>query len=170
MSASSLDRHNTALPNSDVRELVTQHNLGQYWVLNSAIALSTATYSSSAFQVLVSGVVRRFTAATGGGFTGITVGTGRFCYVAAAVTSTGATHSVYAGTSAASIGACALPTTVPATSYVYGLIQIGTAGAASAFTGGTTVLDGTNASAVFFNLAGPAGIACQTAPINTLPG
>lgn len=170
MSASNLSRRNTGMPDSDVRELVTQHNLGQYWCLNAAIALSGVTYSASGFNVLVSGLVRRYTASTGGGFTGLNITTGRFAAVAAYVTSTGGTHAVAMGTSAASIGALSLPTGVPTTAYVYGLMIVGTAGAASGFTGGTTVLDGTNASAQFFNLNGPAGMAVQTAPITAVPG
>jgi len=162
-------RRGTGLQNSDVAELVAQWNQSQYWVLNSAIALSTATYSASGFNVLASGTVHRFTASTGAGFTGLNIITGNVAVCVAWITSTGGTHNVAMANSAASIGVAALPT-FPATGYAYGLIIIGTAGAASGFTGGTTVLDGTNASALFFNLNGPSGMALSTASISVVPG
>ena len=162
MAKATVVRRATGMPPSDVTELLTQWNAGgSYWVLNAAIALSTATYSASAFMVLATnGTAKYFTAATGAGFTGITAATGNVVIVAAYITQ--------AGTHIASFGVAALPT-IPATAYAYGAILI-KASNASAFTGGTTALDGTNASAVFVNLNGPAGFAFSTARISAVPG
>lgn len=169
MAKATVVRRATGMPTSDVTELLTQWNAGgSYWVLNAAIALSTATYSASAFMVLATnGTAKYFTAATGAGFTGITAATGNVVIVAAYITQAG-THIVAAGATAASFGVAALPT-IPATAYAYGAILI-KASNASAFTGGTTALDGTNASAVFVNLNGPAGFAFSTARISAVPG
>ena len=163
-------RRGTVMPDSDVKELVTQWNQGgSYWVLNSAIAINTTQFSASGFVILgTNGTAVRVTAvSTGGGFTGNTIATGNVAIVAAYITQAG-THAIAFGTTAASFGVAPIPT-VPATSYVYGAILIKASGA-SAFTGGTTDLAGTNASAVFINLNGPAGFAFGTARISVVPG
>ena len=169
MARATVTRRGTAMPDSDAAELVTQWNLGgSYWVLNAAIALSGVTYSASAFMVLATnGTARFYTASTGAGFTGITYATGNVGVVAAYITQAG-THIVAAGNSAASFGVCPLPT-IPATAMLYGLILFKGSGA-SAFTGGTTALDGTNASCQFFNMNGAAGFALGTSRISVVPG
>lgn len=169
MPATAVVRRDTAMNDSDVSELTTQTNLAHgYWILNAAIALSGVTYSASAFMVLGSGTARFYAASTGAGFTGITVATGNVIVAAAYITSTGGTHAIAVGATAATFGAAALPV-VPSTAYHYGTILIKASGA-SAFTGGTTVLDGTNASAVFVNMNGPAAIAMTVASITLVPG
>lgn len=169
MAIATLTRRGTAMNDSDVAELVTQHNASSsYWVLNSAIALSTTTYSASAFMVLgTNATAEWYTASTGAGFTGNTIATGNVAIVAAWVTQAG-THGITFGTTAGSFGVAAIPT-IPTTAFGIGVILLKASGA-SAFTGGTTVLDGTNASAIFVNLNGPAGIALSTAAISLVPG
>ena len=162
-------RRATGMPESEVDELLTQHNLIQTaWVLNAVIALNTTQFSGTEFFIAERGTMRIITAfGTGGGFTGITAETGNVVIVAAYITSSG-THVVAAGATALSFGVAALPT-VPTSAIAYGLVMI-KASDASAFTGGTTVLDGTNASAVFVNLNGPSAIALETSPISVVPG
>jgi|SRR5690349_3764515 len=171
MAKKTLPRRGTGLVDSDVNELVTQWNAGgSYWVLNAAIAISTATYSASNMVILATnGTARFYTATTGATFSGITVVTGNYLIAVAYVTQAG-TH-VVAGTGASATGSwngCGIPT-IPSTAFAYGAILIRCSGA-SGFTGGVTALDGTNASAIFVNLNGPAGMAFSTAAISVVPG
>lgn len=170
MAKKTLPRRGTALPDSDVQELVTQWNAGQYWVLNAAIALSGTTYSASMMTILATnGTARHYTLSTGAGFTGITVATGNYAVCVAYITQAG-TH-VVAGTGASATGnwnGAGIPT-IPSTAFAYGAVLIRCSGT-SGFTGGTTALDGTNASAIFINLNGPAGMAFSTAAISVVPG
>src|SRR5687767_630280 len=141
MAYSNRNRRGTGMVDSDVQELVTQWNQGgSYYVVNSAIAINGAGFSVSAFVIWgTNGTCIRVTAAgTGGGFTGMTIGTGRVAVAAAYITQAG-THVVAMGNSAASFGGCPIPT-VPSTAYVYGALLFKGSGA-SAFTGGTTNLD-----------------------------
>lgn len=163
-------RRGTAMLDSDVAEVISQWNLGgSYWVLNSAIAINSTQFSLSAFVILGTNAtaIRVTAAATGGGFTGINLVTGNVMIVAAYITQAG-THGIAAGSSAASFGGAPIPT-IPSTAYAYGCILI-KASTTSGFTGGTTVLDGTNASAVFINLNGPAGFAFSTGRLSVVPG
>lgn len=170
MGKATATRRGTAMPDSDVKELVSQWNQGgSYWVLNSAIAVNTTQFSLSAFVILGTNAtaIRVTAAGTGGGFTGVNLVTGNVMIVAAYITQAG-THGLSFGTSAGSFGGAAIPT-VPSTAYAYGCILI-KASTTSGFTGGTTVLDGTNASALFINLNGPAGFAFSTGRLSVVPG
>ena len=161
-------RRGTAMPDSDVSELVSQHNIANdNWTLSTAIALSGVTYSVAATWVAHQGTLRAIAASTGAGFTAFTIATGNVAVYAAYITQAG-THAIVAGATAGSFGVAVLPV-VPSTALALGVILIKASGG-SAFTGGTTVLDGTNASAVFINLIGPSGMALSTAPITKLPG
>lgn len=171
MAIKTKERRGTGMPDSDVHSLVTNWNAGgSYWVLNAAIALSTATYSASMMTILATnGTARHYTASTGASFSGITVATGNYAICIAYITQAG-TH-VVVGTGASATGnwnGAGIPT-IPSTAFAYGAILIRCSGA-SAFTGGTTALDGTNASAIFVNLNGPAGIAVATSAISVVPG
>jgi hypothetical protein len=170
MPATPVTRRGTGRPDSDVYELVEQHNLAHgYWVLNAAIAINSAVYTASAFMVLASGSTKYYPAgAASTQFTGTNLVTGNVMIGVAYITQAG-THGFAISTSAATYGALTLPTTVPSTAYVYGTILVKASGT-SAFTGGTTALDGTNASAIFTNLNGPAGIAFQVSSISRVPG
>lgn len=171
MSSASVARRGLQLPDSDGQEVVTQLNKGgQYWVLSSptlGVSTGNATYSATKFYIAGTNKVYQQATVTGGGFTGITIATGNYGLVALYRTVAG-THLVVAGTTGATIGAATMPT-VPGTGLCYGLVLLSTTGA-SAFTGGTTELDGTNANAVFFNLTGSAPFAISTAPISVVPG
>lgn len=171
MSKSALYRRATALPDSDVHRLLTEYNKGtQYWILSSpsmSVATGSATFNVTKFRIAGTGRIYETATSTGGGFTGITVATGCYVLVAAYRTVAG-TLAVVAGATGATLGAATMPA-VPSTAFQYGLILIAASGA-SAFTGGTTELDGTNANAVFFNLTGSAPFACSTAPITVVPG
>lgn len=165
-----VQRRDTAMDSSDVAELLIQHNLIQNaWVLNIAtMAVNTTQFSGIEFFVAEEGTMRVVTAfSTGGGFTGITAVTANVVVCVGYILSSG-THVVAAGAEAGSFGVAALPV-VPASGVAYGMILIKACGT-SAFTGGTTVLDGTNASAAFFNLIGPTAIALATSPITLVPG
>jgi hypothetical protein len=172
MSKAAVFRRGLQLPDSDGQEVVTQLNKGgQYWVLSSptmGVATGSATFSITKFSVAgTNRVYQLATTTTVAGFTGITVATGAYAVVGAYVTTSG-THVVVAGTTGASIGLATMPV-IPSTAFCYGLILLAASGT-SAFTGGTTELDGTNANATFFNLTGSAPFAMSTAPITVVPG
>jgi hypothetical protein len=163
-------RRGTAMEDSDVKELVAQWALANHaWVFNSAIGVNTTQFSGSQFQIMNSGgsIVNVAAFATGGGFTGLTVVTNCYGLVAAYITQAG-THVVAMGATAATMGGMGLPS-VPSTAYLYGMVIIRPS-SASAFTGGTTALDGTNASAIFINTNGPSALVLHTAPISVVPG
>ena len=169
MPVKAVERRDTGMPSSDVSELVVQHNLiNQAWVLNAVVALNTTQFSGTEFFIAEKGTMRIITAfGTGGGFTGITAVTNNVVVCVGYITTDG-THVVAAGAEAGSFGVAALPV-VPTSAIAYAMIMI-KACDGSAFTGGTTVLDGTNASAVFVNLLGPTAIALETSPITVIPG
>lgn len=170
MTQTALFHRATGMPDSDVVEIVSQHNiLTSTFVLSSptlGVSTGNATYSATKFFIAATNFVIQQATVTGPGFTGINIATGAFALVAAYRTVAG-THIVVAGTTGATVGAAKMPV-VPATANAYALMLIG--GGATAFTGATTELDATNAATVFWNLTGPGGIAVSTSPITLVPG
>lgn len=173
MSQAAVTRWGTSqsgISSSDTAELVIQHNIvaGTFVLSSPTLGVSTgnATFSATKFYIAATNFVVVQATATGASFTGINIATGAYVLVAAYRTIAG-TNAIIAGATGATIGACAMPV-VPSTANAYGLILLG--GGATAFTGGATELDATNAGAVFWNLTGPAGIAVSTAPITKTVG
>lgn len=177
MPIASIQRWGTAMPQSEVKEVVSQ------WTIATGYYIVPETTSANAYKPVIQDItgnaaasVTRFMVIKPGGilqiatgqltFTGINVATGAFALVGAYAQSAG-TLAVVAGTAGATINAVGLPV-IPSTAFAFGMIVIG--GGATAFTGGTTALDATNAGAIMFDIDGPSAIALSTGPITTVPG